>query len=132
LVHAAAGVARRLITLVELIVLIPKRQGLFMHSEYITQAVEYTLLRSAWHKLRHGNSQRDTGLAAITVGPVGKGATAPKSHLYEVAIDLGSNEVVRCGYLRSGLSAPQITAGVGRCHIKLQRRNGKVTQTGHA
>ncbi len=131
LVHAAAGVALALVAQVQLVMLVRERQrgdaGAQLAMAYPGAALAAVRLELVGH-----HPHRNASLAAVAVRPVGEDAAAAEAVLDQLRIDIGINQVRRSGNLRAGLACIQVTAGVGRCGVKLQRCKWQIVQVRHA
>ena len=69
---------------------------------------------------------RRAGLAAIAIRAVSEDAAAAKTVLDQFRVDVGIDQVRRCGHLRARLPLFKIAAWIGRSGIELQGGKGEV------
>src|SRR5215203_4053186 len=82
-------------------------------------------------KLGDRNSNRHARTASIAVGPVRKDSATAKTHLDQLAVDVGVDQVRGRSDLRACLSMVEVTARIRRGCIKLQRRKRQLLEIGH-
>src|SRR5882672_6754655 len=92
LVHAAAGMAARLIAKVKRVVLDAKAQSRHRVLELLVLC-KGPPLAARGAKLLDGDAYRNAGAAVIAIGPVGKDAAAAKAESHEVGVELGSDQM---------------------------------------
>jgi hypothetical protein len=130
-VHAAAGMAPRLIAQVERVVLEPEFQWLGLRAELLVQ-VPGRALRAARLELADRDAHRHAGAAAVAMRTVGEDAAAAEAGLDQLAVELGVDQVARRRDLRARHALGQVAARVGRSHVELQYRVRQVVKPRHA
>jgi hypothetical protein len=109
-VHAAAGVAARLVAQVELVVLGHVAQP--EHARLQLAVVRAgAALAAVGPEVGHPHAHRHAGVAAVAVGAVGEHAAAPEALAHQVGIGAGADQVAGRGHLRARLAARQVAAG---------------------
>ena len=130
-VHAAAGMPRRLIAQIERVVL-----GVVLQIEHARfergVALPCASLRAVGAKLGGDDAHRHAGAAAVAVGAIGECAAAAKAGAHQLAVDLRVDGVAGRGDLRARQLVGQVAARVGRRRVELQYRERQVVELGHA
>src|SRR5689334_1887661 len=130
LVHAAAGMALRLVAQVERVVLraVLERQDLCMEAAV---ALERAALRARRLESLRLDANGNAGAAMIAMRAVGEGAAAAKARPHELRVDGAIDEVAGGGDLGASHALRQVTAGIGRGRVELQDRQRELIQIGH-
>ena len=131
MVHAAARVAAVLVAQVQLVVLGHKTQPQHPGLE-LAVARSCAPLAAVRLELVDKNPQRGAGLAAIAIGAIREHAAAAKPLGDQIGVKIALDQVAGGGDLRPCLPVRQVTAGVGRCRVKLQGLQRKVVELRHA
>ena len=129
-VHAAAGMTAGLVAEVEVVVLGVKGQRADVRRE-IDVSLARTTLGAIGSVLRDRYANRHAGTASVAIRAVGEDSAAAKPHFDQFAVDIGVDQVRRRGHLRTRLSVFEVTAGVGRRCIELQRREREFLEIRH-
>ena len=88
-------------------------------------------LRATRLEVSHGNPHWNTGPAVVTVRPIGERPATPKPQPHQFAVDAAVDQVAGGRDLRPRHAVRQITAGIRRGGVKLERRQRKVVEFGH-
>ncbi len=130
LVHAAACVARGLVAQIEFVVLRDVGQRRDPGGE-IGMPGPGAFLAAIGLVGGDLDAHGGASLAAVAIRTVGEDAAAAEAVFDQFGIDVGIDQVRRRGHLRARLPALEVTAGVGRRCVKLQRGKGQVFQVRH-
>ena len=90
-----------------------------------------TSLRAIRFELGDWDAYRHARTATVAIRTVGEDSAAAESHLDQLAIHIGVDQMRGCSNLRSRLAMFKIAAGIRRCCVKLQRRKGQLLEIGH-
>src|SRR5450830_1941883 len=120
MVHTATGMSRILIAKIQVIVFLHKTR--FEHPRLQgAMARPRAALTSVGLKFSDENPHRCASTAAITIGSICKKTTASKSLTDQFSVNDVIHQMAGRCHLRAGLLPRQITAGIARGDIKLQR-----------
>jgi hypothetical protein len=107
LVHAAAGVARGLVALVEGVVLLAKGQRQLARDQVVV-ALGGAALGAVRPVAVDRDAHRHAGPAGVAVGAVGEDAAAAEAGAHQLAVDARVDQVAGGGDLRAGDAAGKV------------------------
>ncbi|MNN31994.1 hypothetical protein D3C81_1457050 [compost metagenome] len=130
LVHAAAGVAHRLIEQIQRVMLLDVGQRRHQRLQALVLAPG-AALAAVRVELVHQHAARRAGAAFVAIGAIGEDAAAAEAGAHQPGVDIGIDQVRGRGHLRARHAAIEIAASVGRRCVKLQRGERKFLQLAH-
>ena len=131
LIHAAASMATILVAQIQLVML--GQKGQFQHARFqAAMRLERAALAARGLEGVDVHAQRNAGLAAIAIGPVGEHAAAAKARSHQLGIGFVMNQMAGRGNLAARDFARHIAARIRRCRVELQRLEREFFEQGHA
>jgi hypothetical protein len=131
LVHAAAGVPRRLVVLVELVVFLAEAQAAFARGE-LGVLRQCPALAAVGHEGLDVEPHWLAFAAGIAIGAIGEYPAAAKAGAHQFAVGGAVDQVGRGGDLGARDAPRQVGAAVRRRRIELQQgKRRQVAQVGH-
>jgi hypothetical protein len=129
-VHAAAGMAPRLVAQVERVVLEAELERLGVGDE-AGVLLPGAALRAAGAELLDRDAHRHARAAGVAVRTVREDAAAAEARLDEVSVELGVDEMARRCHLRPRHAVGEVAARIRRSHVKLQYGVRKIVKSRH-